>query len=272
MRADRRGGAPSVSYLSMVERASAALAQISRCGRHIGKIHAGYLDENTEVEGGAGTARARAWRRARWKPPSCSLTNSADALPEPCPRRNHRRHLRQLLDSRLAETRHNNPDIERAARNAAAGDALNPRGADGDLRAARPASQMFDESAGRSAAGRRVDQSRSKRPGRCWSPAFAQPGGGRLKYELAFSSPRCCTRRRGHLASTAPCIRGRRASSPPPRNGCAGRAVCVAGFRMQFLRGCSAVPRISVRRFLIREAPQRSAGRKSRDRCAGHRR
>jgi len=108
--------------------------------------------------------------------------------------------------------------------------------------------KWFDEEArGGSPPGGALIRSRFEAPGTVLVNRRLRSQEGRLKYELAFFiGHKVLHNGDGAISPHSACIRGRRGIELRRRHGCAGRAVCVAGFRMQFLRGCSAVPAHSV--------------------------
>ena len=101
------GGAPSVSYLSMVEtgKRMPSAEMLDMLAGIFSKDSRWFLDENTDVEAGACAPRsAAAWRPCLWSRHSCSRMNCCktpcrNCCRKPAPRG---RQFAQLLDPRLA--------------------------------------------------------------------------------------------------------------------------------------------------------------------------
>ena len=255
------GGAPSVSYLSMVEtgKRMPSAPMLGMLAGIFGKDSRWFLDENTEVEA-ALTPRARGGLAAMPLEPAFLFSNELlqNALPELLSQTGTTgRQFAQLLIRVWQETRHNNfPDIERAAEECGGREmpltlhALMAIGRSHGLRIC-----WFDEGPIRA---------RFEAPGTVWVNERVRGQEERLKYELAFFI--------GHkvLHNGDGAISPRSAllsADGEPSNSAAGMGAqdvlyAWRDFECSFFAGALLCPRIPFRRFLIREAHSVSAGRK----------
>ena len=255
------GGAPSVSYLSMVEtgKRMPSAPMLGMLAGIFGKDSRWFLDENTEVEA-ALTPRARGGLAAMPLEPAFLFSNELlqNALPELLSQTGTTgRQFAQLLIRVWQETRHNNfPDIERAAEECGGREmpltlhALMAIGRSHGLRIC-----WFDEGPIRA---------RFEAPGTVWVNERVRGQEERLKYELAFFI--------GHkvLHNGDGAISPRSAllsADGEPSNSAVGMGAqdvlyAWRDFECSFFAGALLCPRIPFRRFLIREAHSVSAGRK----------
>jgi len=267
-------GAPSVSYLSMVEtgKRMPSAAMLDMLAGIFGKDARWFLDENTEVEV-APTHPERGGLQAMPLEPAFLFSNELlqNALPELLSQTGTTgRQFAQLLIRVWQETRHNSfPDIERAAEEC--GGREMPLTLDALLAICERHSlklRWFDDS-GAGAAGRRPStaliRSRFEAPGTVLVNNRLRNQEERLKYELAFFIGHRLLHNGDGVISPHSAMHsgdGEVSSSSTPGMGAQDVLYAWRDFECSFFAGALLCPRIPFRRFLIREAHSVSAGRK----------
>ncbi len=266
-------GAPSVSYLSMVEtgKRMPSTQMLGMLAGIFGKESRWFLDENTEVEV-APAQRERGGLEAMPLEPAFLFSHELlqNALPELLSQTGTTgRQFAQLLIRVWQETRHNNfPDIERAAEEC--GQREMPLTLDALMGICKQHGlqiRWFDAE-GKGA----LIRSRFEAPSTILVNKRLRNQEERLKYELAFFighkilhngdgaiSPHSASHAGDGDASLL--IGGNTATSAA---GMGAQDVLYAwrDFECSFFAGALLCPRIPFRRFLIREAHSVSAGRK----------
>jgi transcriptional regulator with XRE-family HTH domain len=270
-------GAPSVSYLSMVEtgkRMPSAL-MLGMLAGIFGKESSWFLDENTAIE--APAPRERGGLQAMPLEPAFLFSHELlqNALPELLSQTGTTgRQFAQLLIRVWQETRHNNfPDIERAAEEC--GGREMPLTLDALMAiCSRLGLQIrwFDGGtvfngdtaapAGRPPAA--LIRSRFEAPGTIWVNKRLRGQEGRLKYELAFFIGHQVLHNGDGAISPHSATHSGDGETSSSAAGMGARDVLYAwrDFECSFFAGALLCPRIPFRRFLIREAHSVSAGRK----------
>src|SRR5271166_1279420 len=261
-------GAPSVSYLSMVEtgKRMPSAALLDMLAGIFGKDARWFLDENTEVEV-APSARARGGLEAMPLEPAFLFSHELlqNALPELLSQTGTTgRQFAQLLIRVWQETRHNNfPDIERAAEEC--GKRQMPLTLDALLEICKSHGlkiRWFDGD-GRKPGGALV-RSRFEAPGAVLINERLRSQEGRLKYELAFFVGHKILHNGDGMISphTAVLTGDGDAGASPAGMGAQDVLFAWRDFECSFFAGALLCPRIPFRRFLNREAHSVSACRK----------
>jgi len=266
-------GAPSVSYLSMVEtgKRMPSAPMLDMLAGIFGKDARWFLDENTEVEV-APAPRERGGLRAMPLEPAFLFSNELlqNALPELLSQTGTTgRQFAQLLIRVWQETRHNNfPDIERAAEEC--GGREMPLTLDALLAICKRHEleiRWFDDS-GSGVEGRRpgaLIRSRFEAPGTVLVNKRLRSQEERLKYELAFFiGHKLLHNGDGVISPHSAMHSGDGETSASSAAGMGAQDVLYAwrDFECSFFAGALLCPRIPFRRFLIREAHSVFAGRK----------
>jgi transcriptional regulator with XRE-family HTH domain len=267
-------GAPSVSYLSMVEtgKRMPSAAMLDMLAGIFGKDARWFLDENTEVEV-APTHPERGGLQAMPLEPAFLFSNELlqNALPELLSQTGTTgRQFAQLLIRVWQETRHNSfPDIERAAEEC--GGREMPLTLDALLAICKRHSlelTWFDDGAA-GADGRRPSaaliRSRFEAPGRVLVNTRLRNQEERLKYELAFFIGHRLLHNGDGVISPHSAMHsgdGEASMSSTPGMGAQDVLYAWRDFECSFFAGALLCPRIPFRRFLIRESHSVSAGRK----------
>jgi transcriptional regulator with XRE-family HTH domain len=277
-------GAPSVSYLSMVETGKRMPSgqMLDMLAGIFGKDSRWFLDENTEVEV-APAQRERGGLEAMPLEPAFLFSNELlqNALPELLSQTGTTgRQFAQLLIRVWQETRHNNfPDIERAAEECGGRempltlDALMTIGKHHGLQV-----RWFDDNgagaspgngagAAGAAAARKLGtvlvRSRFEAPGTVLVNKRLRHQEERLKYELAFFiGHKVLHNGDGVISPHSTMHSGDEVSSSAAGMGAQDVLYSWRDFECSFFAGALLCPRIPFRRFLIREAHSVSAGRK----------
>jgi transcriptional regulator with XRE-family HTH domain len=278
-------GAPSVSYLSMVEtgKRMPSPQMLDMLARLFGKDARWFLDENTEVEV-APASRTRGGLEAMPLEPAFLFSHELlqNALPELLSQTGTTgRQFAQLLIRVWQETRHNSfPDIERAAEEC--GEREMPLALDALLAiCGRHGLQLkwFDGGGEGSAAQRngsaRADAARTPAAGSPIRSRFEAPGTiyvnkrlrtqeERLKYELAFFIGHKILHNGDGVISPHSAMHAGDGEASTSAGGMGAQDVLYAwrDFECSFFAGALLCPRIPFRRFLMREAHSVSAGRK----------
>jgi transcriptional regulator with XRE-family HTH domain len=282
-------GAPSVSYLSMVEtgKRMPSAQMLTMLAGIFGKDSRWFLDENTEVEA-APAQRMRGGLQAMPLEPAFLFSHELlqNALPELLSQTGTTgRQFAQLLIRVWQETRHNSfPDIERAAEEC--GGREMPLTLDALLAICKRHGlqvQWFDEAevgapaGGESAGGEPVERARGGGPrgGASIRSRFEAPGTvlvnrrlrsqeGRLKYELAFFIGHKVLHNGDGAISPHSAVHSGDGETSTSAAGMGAQDVLYAwrDFECSFFAGALLCPRVPFRRFLIREAHSVSAGRK----------
>jgi transcriptional regulator with XRE-family HTH domain len=254
------GGAPSVSYLSMVEtgKRMPSAEMLEMLAGIFSKDARWFLDENTEVEV-APAVKQRGGLEAMPLEPAFLFSHELlqNALPELLSQTGTTgRQFAQLLIRVWQETRHNNfPDIERAAEEC--GKREMPLTLDAVMAICKRHNlevKWFDGD-GRKPSGALV-RSRFEAPGTVFVNKRLRHQEERLKYELAFFiGHKILHNGDGVISphSTAPSADG---ELPGSAGGMGAQDVLYAwrDFECSFFAGALLCPRIPFRRFLIREA------------------
>jgi transcriptional regulator with XRE-family HTH domain len=253
-------GAPSVSYLSMVEtgKRMPSAGMLNMLAGIFSKDARWFLDENTDVEA-APTPRQRGGLEAMPLEPAFLFSHELlqNALPELLSQTGTTgRQFAQLLIRVWQETRHNNfPDIERAAEGC--GKREMPLSLEAVLAICQRHGleiKWFDGD-GRKPSGALV-RSRFEAPGTVFLNQRLRNQEERLKYELAFFV--------GHKilhngdGAISPHSAAPSGDGEPPISGAGMGAQDVLyawrDFECSFFAGALLCPRIPFRRYLIREA------------------
>ena len=267
-------GAPSVSYLSMVEtgKRMPSAPMLDMLAGIFGKDPRWFLDENTEVEV-APAARERGGLQAMPLEPAFLFSHELlqNALPELLSQTGTTgRQFAQLLIRVWQETRHNNfPDIERAAEEC--GGREMPLTLDALLGICKRHNlevRWFDDSHPGADARRpsaALVRSRFEAPGTVLVNKRLRHQEERLKYELAFFIGHKLLHNGDGVISPHSAMHS--GDGEPASNSAAGMGAqdvlyAWRDFECSFFAGALLCPRIPFRRFLIREAHSVSAGRK----------
>ncbi len=263
-------GAPSVSYLSMVEtgKRMPSAQMLDMLAGIFGRDSRWFLDENTEVEV-APSQRQRGGLEAMPLEPAFLFSNELlqNALPELLSQTGTTgRQFAQLLIRVWQETRHNNfPDIERAAEEC--GGREMPLTLPSLMTICKRHGlhiRWFDgEGTGADARlpGGGLMRSRFEAPNTVLVNTRLRKQEERLKYELAFFIGHKVL----HNGDGAISPRGARDSEPvssAPGMGAQDVLSAWRDFECSFFAGALLCPRIPFRRFLIRESHSVSAGHK----------
>ncbi len=253
-------GAPSVSYLSMVEtgKRMPSPAMLGMLAGIFSKDARWFLDENTDVEA-APKVRERGGLEAMPLEPAFLFSNELlqNALPELLSQTGTTgRQFAQLLIRVWQETRHNNfPDIERAAEQC--GNREMPLSLDAVLAICeryRLHIKWFD-SDGRKPSGALV-RSRFEAPGTVLLNKRLRNQQERLKYELAFFIGHKILHNGDGAISPHSAVLSSEADPGGSTAGMGAQDVLYAwrDFECSFFAGALLCPRVPFRRFLIREA------------------
>jgi transcriptional regulator with XRE-family HTH domain len=264
-------GAPSVSYLSMVEtgKRMPSAQMLHMLAGIFGKDSRWFLDENTEVEV-APAQRERGGLEAMPLEPAFLFSHELlqNALPELLSQTGTTgRQFAQLLIRVWQETRHNNfPDIERAAEEC--GGREMPLTLDSLMAICKLHGlqvKWFDEEArGGLPPGGALIRSRFEAPGTVLVNRRLRSQEGRLKYELAFFIGHKVLHNGDGAISPHSAMHSGDGEASSSAAGMGAQDVLYAwrDFECSFFAGALLCPRIPFRRFLIREAHSVSAGRK----------
>ena len=266
-------GAPSVSYLSMVEtgKRMPSSPMLDMLASIFGKDARWFLDENTEVEV-APTTRERGGLEAMPLEPAFLFSHELlqNALPELLSQTGTTgRQFAQLLIRVWQETRHNSfPDIERAAEEC--GGREMPLTLDALMVIVeRHGLQIkwFDgerESAASHNSSDALVRSRFQAPGTVLVNQRLRNQEERLKYELAFFIGHKILHNGDGAISPHSAMHSGDGDTSASAAGMGAQDVLYAwrDFECSFFAGALLCPRIPFRRFLIREAHSVSAGRK----------
>jgi transcriptional regulator with XRE-family HTH domain len=264
-------GAPSVSYLSMVEtgKRMPSAQMLDMLAGIFGKDSRWFLDENTEVEV-APAQRERGGLEAMPLEPAFLFSHELlqNALPELLSQTGTTgRQFAQLLIRVWQETRHNNfPDIERAAEEC--GGREMPLTLDALMAICKRHGlqvKWFDEEArGGQLTGGALIRSRFEAPGTILVNRRLRSQEGRLKYELAFFIGHKVLHNGDGAISPRSAMHSGDGEASSSAAGMGAQDVLYAwrDFECSFFAGALLCPRIPFRRFLIREAHSVSAGRK----------
>ncbi|HWJ37072.1 MAG TPA: DUF3612 domain-containing protein [Steroidobacteraceae bacterium] len=273
-------GAPSVSYLSMVEtgKRMPSAQMLDMLAGIFGKDSRWFLDENTEVEV-APAQRQRGGLEAMPLEPAFLFSHELlqNALPELLTQTGTTgRQFAQLLIRVWQETRHNNfPDIERAAEECGAREM--PLTLDALMAICKHHGlqiRWFDEARSGHSPGVAGDPARNP-SGALIRSRFEAPGTvlvnkrlrnqeERLKYELAFFIGHKILHNGDGAISPHSAVQSGDSETSNSAAGMGAQDVLYAwrDFECSFFAGALLCPRIPFRRFLIREAHGVSAGRK----------
>jgi transcriptional regulator with XRE-family HTH domain len=260
-------GAPSVSYLSMVEtgKRMPSAPMLDMLAGIFGKDARWFLDENTELEV-APAQRTRGGLEAMPLEPAFLFSHELlqNALPELLSQTGTTgRQFAQLLIRVWQETRHNNfPDIERAAEEC--GEREMPLTLSALLAICERHGleiKYFDGEKHKPAA---LIRSRFEAPGTVLVNSRLRHQEERLKYELAFFIGHKVLHNGDGAISPHSAIHSGDGEAPQTAAGMGAQDVLYAwrDFECSFFAGALLCPRIPFRRFLIREAHSVSAGRK----------
>ncbi|MEA3159373.1 MAG: hypothetical protein QOD95_921 [Gammaproteobacteria bacterium] len=254
------GGAPSVSYLSMVEtgKRMPSAEMLGMLAGIFSKDARWFLDENTDVEVAPGP-RQRGGLEAMPLEPAFLFSHELlqNALPELLSQTGTTgRQFAQLLIRVWQETRHNNfPDIERAAEEC--GKRQMPLNLDAVMAICKRHNldiKWFDGD-GRKPSGALV-RSTFEAPGTVWINKRLRRQEERLKYELAFFVGHKILHNGDGMISPHSAVQAGDPESPGSAGGMGAQDVLHAwrDFECSFFAGALLCPRIPFRRFLIREA------------------
>jgi transcriptional regulator with XRE-family HTH domain len=265
-------GAPSVSYLSMVETGKRVPSppMLDMLARIFGKEARWFLDENTELEV-APSPKTRGGLQAMPLEPAFLFSHELlqNALPELLSQTGTTgRQFAQLLIRVWQETRHNNfPDIERAAEECGAREM--PITLDALLAICdRHGLQIkWFEGGGGGEIRRAPDspiRSRFEAPGTILVNRRLRNQQERLKYELAFFIGHKVLHNGDGAISPHSAMHSADGEGPNSAGGMGAQDVLYAwrDFECSFFAGALLCPRIPFRRFLMREAHSVSACRK----------
>jgi transcriptional regulator with XRE-family HTH domain len=261
-------GAPSVSYLSMVETGKRipSSQMLQMLAGIFGREARWFLDENTEVE--VVPVRERGGLKAMPLEPAFLFSNELlqNALPELLSQTGTTgRQFAQLLIRVWQETRHNSfPDIERAAEEC--GGREMPLTLDALLAIAKRHGlkvQWFEDSATLKSAGALI-RSRYAAPDTICINQRLHDQDERLKYELAFFIGHKLLHNGDGVISPHSSMHAGALEPGSSAPGMGAQDVLYAwrDFECSFFAGALLCPRIPFRRFLIRESHSVSAGRK----------
>ena len=265
-------GAPSVSYLSMVEtgKRMPSSQMLDMLAGIFGKDSRWFLDENTELEV-APAQRERGGLDAMPLEPAFLFSHELlqNALPELLSQTGTTgRQFAQLLIRVWQETRHNNfPDIERAAEECGRREMPLTIEALMDI-CGRHGLQIrwFDGDSGKGPlkAKSALIRSRFEAPGTILVNKRLRSQEERLKYELAFFIGHKILHNGDGAISPHSAMHSGDGDPSTSAAGMGAQDVLYAwrDFECSFFAGALLCPRIPFRRFLIREAHSVSAGRK----------
>ncbi len=253
-------GAPSVSYLSMVEtgKRMPSAQKLDMLAGIFSKQPRWFLDENTDIEA-APAVKQRGGLEAMPLEPAFLFSNELlqNALPELLSQTGTTgRQFAQLLIRVWQETRHNNfPDIERAAEQC--GNREMPLSLDAVMGICKRHGltvQWFDGD-GRKPSGALV-RSRFEAPGTVLVNKRLRNQEGRLKYELAFFIGHRVLHNGDGVISPHSAMNAADGEFAGSAAGMGAQDVLYAwrDFECSFFAGALLCPRIPFRRFLIREA------------------
>src|SRR6202142_1615260 len=254
------GGAPSVSYLSMVEtgKRMPSSEMLEMLAGIFSKDARWFLDENTAIEA-APTPSQRGGLEAMPLEPAFLFSHELlqNALPELLSQTGTTgRQFAQLLIRVWQETRHNDfPDIERAAEEA--GKRRMPLSLDQLLEIGRQqglAVRWFDGEADQPGDG--LVRARFEAPGTVLLNKRLLALEDRLKYDLAFFIGHKILHNGDGLISPHSATQAGEPESTATTAGMGAQDVLYAwrDFECSFFAGALLCPRIPFRRFLIREA------------------
>jgi transcriptional regulator with XRE-family HTH domain len=264
------GGAPSVSYLSMVEtgKRMPSAPMLDMLASIFSKDARWFLDENTEVEV-APAQRNRGGLEAMPLEPAFLFSHELlqNALPELLSQTGTTgRQFAQLLIRVWQETRHNNfPDIERAAEEC--GEREMPL----TLQSLKTICERhglqirwFDGESSPPHGSDALIRSRFEAPGTVLVNKRLRNQEERLKYELAFFIGHKVLHNGDGAISPHSAVHSGDGEASNSVGGMGAQDVLYAwrDFECSFFAGALLCPRIPFRRFLIREAHRVSAGRK----------
>jgi transcriptional regulator with XRE-family HTH domain len=252
-------GAPSVSYLSMVEtgKRMPSPEMLEMLAGIFSKDARWFLDENTDVEA-APAIRQRGGLEAMPLEPAFLFSHELlqNALPELLSQTGTTgRQFAQLLIRVWQETRHNNfPDIERAAEEC--GNRQMPLDLDAVLAICKQHAlgvKWFDGD--RKSNGAAV-RSRFEAPATVWINKRLRSQEERLKYELAFFIGHKILHNGDGMISPHSAAHSGEGEQSGTAGGMGAQDVLYAwrDFECSFFAGALLCPRIPFRRFLIREA------------------
>jgi transcriptional regulator with XRE-family HTH domain len=254
------GGAPSVSYLSMVEtgKRMPSAEMLDMLAGIFSKEPRWFLDENTDVEAAA-SPRQRGGLEAMPLEPAFLFSHELlqNALPELLSQTGTTgRQFAQLLIRVWQETRHNNfPDIERAAEEC--GNRHMPLTLDAVMSICKRHAldiKWFDGD-GRKPSGALV-RSQFQAPGTVLINQRLRSQEERLKYELAFFIGHKILHNGDGVISPHSAVNSAEGELAGSAGGMGAQDVLYAwrDFECSFFAGALLCPRIPFRRFLIREA------------------
>jgi transcriptional regulator with XRE-family HTH domain len=254
------GGAPSVSYLSMVEtgKRMPSAEMLDMLAGIFSKEPRWFLDENTDVEAAA-SPRQRGGLEAMPLEPAFLFSHELlqNALPELLSQTGTTgRQFAQLLIRVWQETRHNNfPDIERAAEEC--GNRHMPLTLDAVMSICKRHAldiKWFDGD-GRKPSGALV-RSQFQAPGTVLINQRLRSQEERLKYELAFFIGHKILHNGDGVISPHSAVHSAEGELAGSAGGMGAQDVLYAwrDFECSFFAGALLCPRIPFRRFLIREA------------------
>ncbi len=264
-------GAPSVSYLSMVEtgKRMPSAQMLDMLAGIFGKESRWFLDENTELEV-APAQRDRGGLEAMPLEPAFLFSHELmqNALPELLSQTGTTgRQFAQLLIRVWQETRHNSfPDIERAAEEC--GGREMPLTLDALMaictRHGLQIRWFNGDAAGARSKGAALIRSRFEAPGTVLVNQRLRHQEERLKYELAFFIGHKVLHNGDGAISPHSAMHSGDGDASQSTAGMGAQDVLYAwrDFECSFFAGALLCPRIPFRRFLIREAHSVSAGRK----------
>jgi transcriptional regulator with XRE-family HTH domain len=258
-------GAPSVSYLSMVEtgKRMPSTQMLGMLAGIFGKESRWFLDENTEVEVAPASAK-RGGLEAMPLEPAFLFSHELlqNALPELLSQTGTTgRQFAQLLIRVWQETRHNNfPDIERAAEEC--GQREMPLTLDSLMGICEHHGLQIRWFDGESKSA--LIRSRFEAPGTILVNKRLRSQEERLKYELAFFIGHKILHNGDGAISPHSAVHSGDGDTTTSAGGMGAQDVLYAwrDFECSFFAGALLCPRIPFRRFLIREAHSVSAGRK----------
>lgn len=253
-------GAPSVSYLSMVEtgKRMPSSEMLDMLAGIFSKEARWFLDENTEVDA-APVTRQRGGLEAMPLEPAFLFSHELlqNALPELLSQTGTTgRQFAQLLIRVWQETRHNNfPDIERAAEEC--GNREMPLALDAvmDICKRHGLSIKWFDGEGRKPSGELV-RSRFEAPGTVYINKRLRQQPERLKYELAFFVGHKILHNGDGAITPHSSVSGGENEPAASTAGMGAQDVLYAwrDFECSFFAGALLCPRVPFRRFLIREA------------------
>jgi transcriptional regulator with XRE-family HTH domain len=253
-------GAPSVSYLSMVETGKRMPSgeMLEMLAGIFSKEARWFLDENTEMDM-APVARQRGGLEAMPLEPAFLFSHELlqNALPELLSQTGTTgRQFAQLLIRVWQETRHNNfPDIERAAEECGSREMPLTLDAVMNICKRHGLTIKWFDGEGRKPSGALV-RSRFEAPGTVYINKRLRQQPERLKYELAFFVGHKILHNGDGAISPHSAVPSGENEAAASTAGMGARDVLYAwrDFECSFFAGALLCPRIPFRRFLIREA------------------